>query len=331
MERSRRTADAASCTTTSSSRSTVVHREQVANRLLERLQAPRSGRRSPMCWLTNACPSTTSVTVFLRSAPTRQHRARRPAAWRPRRARSRARGAARPDRTRRRARPNRRRAARSAARRRETRRRCPPAARSASSSSIRDRLARAIGAGHHQDVRRARGEQQMMQRRVGQHHAELALSGRDTRQLDPSRAPARSGARRRSSSASASGESSHQRARDVEILRHHRERLLLAELALAQRRDRRGIARIARQVIAAEPLDRDDATVRSSSPPGGCASSPSSVSPSRRVRSRAADRTGDRLRVKAPVERIVVLARAVRAQRPVRASSCAGGRTAGRG
>jgi len=35
---------------------------------------------------------------------------------------------------------------------------------------VRNGLARAIGAGHHQDLRCARRKQQMMQRRVGQHH-----------------------------------------------------------------------------------------------------------------------------------------------------------------
>jgi hypothetical protein len=44
------------------------------------------------------------------------------------------------------------------------------------------------------------------------------------------------------------------------VARHDREGLLLAELALAQRRDRRGVAGVAGEVVAAQALDRDDPT-----------------------------------------------------------------------
>ena len=60
----------------------------------------------------------------------------------------------------------------------------------ASSSSIRDRLARTVGARHHQDIRRTGGEQQMVQRCVGQHHAELVVIRRHATQCRL--APARS-------------------------------------------------------------------------------------------------------------------------------------------
>ena len=51
---------------------------------------------------------------------------------------------------------------------------------SASSSSIGDRLAGTVRAGHHQHFGSARGEQQMVQRRVGQHDAEFVVVGRDS-------------------------------------------------------------------------------------------------------------------------------------------------------
>ena len=54
----------------------LVHGQQVADRLLERA-AGVVVSRSPMCWLTNAWPSTTSVTVFLRSAPSASTAGRR--------------------------------------------------------------------------------------------------------------------------------------------------------------------------------------------------------------------------------------------------------------
>ena len=60
----------------------------------------------------------------------------------------------------------------------------PASCSRASSSSIRDRLARTVRAGHDQHRRRAGGEQQMMQRRIRQHDAELVVVRRDFRQLD---------------------------------------------------------------------------------------------------------------------------------------------------
>ena len=49
---------------------------------------------------------------------------------------------------------------------------------------VGDGLAGAVGAGHHQHLGRAGSEQQMMQRRVGKHDAELVVVGSDARQLD---------------------------------------------------------------------------------------------------------------------------------------------------
>ena len=135
-----------------------------------------------------------------------------------------------------------------------------PASRSrASSILVGDRLARSIGAGHHQHVRRAGREQQMVQRRVGQHHARARrCRARRSSEVDARAGASTIGPRGTISSASASGESSTSRARHGEIPRHERERLLLAELPLAQRSHRGRVARVARQVVAADPLDRHD-------------------------------------------------------------------------
>ena len=111
-----------------------------------------------------------------------------------------------------------------------------PASRSSASSSVeRDRLVGHVAAGHHErhaDV----GEQQVVQRRVGEHHAELARARRDRRRdaragrrgAMHDRALARERARCRARSA---------RARDV--AHHQRERPVLAVLAGAQPRRRR--------------------------------------------------------------------------------------------
>ena len=127
-----------------------------------------------MCWLTNACPSTTSVIVFLRSAPSarigpasRQGRdgAGRVAAGPPQDHRP----ADGP-----RGRPSRPRGGRWAGSPTSNASAMPPSVLDRVLVAVRDRLARAVGAGHHERVGRAGREEQMVQRRVGQHHAEFA-------------------------------------------------------------------------------------------------------------------------------------------------------------
>ena len=142
----------------------------------------------------------------------------------------------------------------------EARRRCPPAARSASSSRERDRLVGDVAARHH-ERHAGVGEQQVVQRRVRQHHAELAQ-----RPARPRRATARARRARgdhdrpvaRGQPRRGGRVERDERARRVEVGRHQRERLVLAVLARAQRGDRRLVVGAAGQVVAADPLDRDD-------------------------------------------------------------------------
>ena len=141
------------------------------------------------------------------------------------------------------------------------------------------RLAAGIGARHHQheilrlgEPARPGGppgrlvEQQVLQRRVGQHRAEPGEARRDAGELARRRrgacAAARSAARRDSSSARSPASTSAQRAQRRDVGHHHGERLLLARLALAQPRDRRRVARIAGEMEAAQALDRDDLAAR---------------------------------------------------------------------
>ena len=215
----------------------------------DRESSPRTTRRvrvssrSPMCWLTNAWPSTTSVTLFFRSAPSasigRSTGKRRDGARRVAARAAQDRRAERADR----GRPSRRRGARSAARRRETRRRCPPGARthrrpgtrSARSSGWRWSSPAASGA--------PAREQQMMQRRVRQHHAELAIVRRHSGQLPHAPAQARSAAPRDVSSALAASARARTSPRaDVEIARPSaRTAVSLRNLRSRSDRDRGGV------------------------------------------------------------------------------------------
>ena len=100
-----------------------------------------------------------------------------------------------------------------------------------------------------------------MQRRVGQHHAEVGAARRDRRR-DAARPAAagrrRSAARARAAAPPRPAPRSTSAPRRVDVGGHERERAVLAVLARAQRRDRRLVAAPARQVEAAEALDGDD-------------------------------------------------------------------------
>ena len=122
---------------------------------------------------------------------------------------------------------------------------------------IGDRLAGAVGAGHHQNFGRARREQQMVQRCVGQHHAELVIVGSDAGQLNLGGSEhdrPRHGREQRL----ALGIQFDNASRSVEVFDHHGERLLLAVFPLAQRIHGRRIARIAGQVISTQAFHGDD-------------------------------------------------------------------------
>ena len=94
----------------------------------------------------------------------------------------------------------------------------------------------------------------------------------------------------------------------VDVVDHDRERLVAAVLALAQRRDRVVVGRVAGQVVAADALDRDDRSNRQQPPrtrDRGIAR-PRLMARAQRER-RPARRAGHGLRVEPPVAGIGVL------------------------
>ncbi len=157
--------------------------------------------------------------------------------------------------------------------------------------------------------------------------------------IPPSRATASSSSKAIGSSESRAevGE----RARRGEVPDHHRERLLLAPLALAERRDRRGRGRVAGEVVATEPLHRDDRAAGERGSRhlnrGDTRSAFAELAPPRSPRSlrgslirlplrspfdepdpRAAGGARVRLRVEAPIRGVAVLGRAGGAQAEAR-------------
>ncbi len=131
-----------------------------------------------MCWLTNAWPSTTSVTVFFRSAPTARIGRCDRQTWPRRRAHSRGSGAESPVRTHRRAPPNHPLAAQWVFRRSETRPPFPTGV--AARPHLHTRSARWndwrwSSPGPPARPHRKAGE---CKRRVGEHHAQFAIAGR---------------------------------------------------------------------------------------------------------------------------------------------------------
>ena len=262
-----------------------------------------------MCWLMNAWPSTTSVTLFLRSAP----RASTGGRWQRRHSAGRVAARAAQD----------RRAGRTDAddrivdpardrtlADRGRRRRVPTSRSTGVVVLVGERLARPVGAGHDEQRRRAAREQQVMQRRVRQHDAELAVVGRHVEQRLARPAPGRSGGAIDSRSDARQRPRGGQRScATVEVPRHQRERLFLAELPRPQRPHRCRVGGVARQVIAAEPFDGHDvrlapavaAAARIGSAP--CRPRGAARLACRNTIARPAVGTRHRLRVEAPVAR----------------------------
>ena len=121
------------------------------------------------------------------------------------------------------------------------------------------RLVGQVAAGHH-DRPIERAQDQVVERGRRQHEAERREAGRDRlgQPLGPGRGEQddrRLGAREHGGldRVGVAVAADH-----VERARHHRQRLAIAVLGRAQPRDRLGAGRVARQVIAAEALDRDD-------------------------------------------------------------------------
>ena len=125
--------------------------------------------------------------------------------------------------------------------------------------AVGDRLVGDVAAGHHERLARVR-QQQVVKRRVGQHHAEVRRQRRRGvrhRRVRPAAhehdRPLRGGEQRL-----VLGRGLGEPPRRVEVAHHQRERLLLAVLARAQPRDGRLVVGPAGEVEAADALDRDD-------------------------------------------------------------------------
>ena len=162
-------------------------------------------------------------------------------------------------------------------------------------------------------------QQQVVERRGRQHHAEVRIARRHLRR-HRRRRPARQQHDRRLDR----GELLRRQVRDlaqlaglVEVAHHQGERLPEPELALAQARDRGAVARIAHEVEAAQALDRHDASVRQRPRRAGERRVAARERGALRVperQARPAGRAGDGLRVEAAVARVLVLGPAGRAQ-----------------
>ena len=123
---------------------------------------------------------------------------------------------------------------------------------------ICDRLVAGVAARQHQRAAGI-GQQQVVQRRVGEHHAELGDPGRDGRGDARSRPARREHDRPRgphSSSSSAAPSSTSRRA--ARRRGHQRERLVLARFARPQRGDGALVVGAAGEMEAADALDGDD-------------------------------------------------------------------------
>jgi len=141
---------------------------------------------------------------------------------------------------------------------------------------VRDRLVGAVAARHHQRSTSGVAQQELMQGRRGQHHAEVGAArgnGRRDRRITadlyisamyrsavvPARGEDDRRERTREQRLVGTGEV-HERPRGRQRRRHQRERLVLAVLARAQGGNRALVFGAAGEVVAAEALDRDDLT-----------------------------------------------------------------------
>ena len=125
--------------------------------------------------------------------------------------------------------------------------------------AVGDRLVGNVAAGHHQRLADV-AQQQVVERAVRQHHAELGRARRDcprdagapTARRDHDRPVAPTQQRR------LDRPEHDQLAGGPHVGRHQRERLLLAVLARPQPRDRLLVRRQTREMEPADPLDGDD-------------------------------------------------------------------------
>ena len=186
---------------------------------------------------------------------------------------------------------------------------------------VRDRLVRDVAAREHERLPQIR-HQQVVERRVRQHHPELRRPGRDRRRDRGVRTPRREHDRAHAAREQllVQGRREDQLARRREARRHQREGLVLAMLARAQLGHRDLVARKASEVEAADALHRHDRAVAQRARCGlerverVRIHERAAAGPGQR-HARAAVRAGVRLGVKTPVRRVVVLGPAGRAHR----------------
>ena len=195
--------------------------------------------------------------------------------------------------------------------------------------AVGDRLVGDVAARHH-ERRRGVGSQQVVQRRVGQHHAELGAArgdGAARRARRRAAARARSGARARPAAAPRPRPSSTSVRAAATSRAMSANGPVLAVLARAQPRDRLLVVGAAREVVAAQALDGDDRAVEQRR--GGQAQR---VVAGRlaQAHGRPAGRARVGLRVEAAVGGVVVLGPAARRTSRSRPSSSAAGRRARR-
>ena len=165
-----------------------------------------------------------------------------------------------------------------------------------------DRLVGAVPARQHERPSRV-GRQEVVERRVREHHAEPLASGRNRLRDSRVLAPPQEHDRRRPLRQQLPLGRLDVRER-VRVGGHDRERLVLAHLPRPESRDRVVVRRVAGEVVAAEALDRDDRAVEEEA----------HRVLERHREPRAADGARDRLGVEAPVRRVLVLAPAVGAE-----------------
>ena len=127
---------------------------------------------------------------------------------------------------------------------------------------VRDRLVAAVPARHHERAADA-GHEQVVERRVGEEHAEVGKArARPHRRWRSRTTPG--GVRARSGGAATRARrwrrrrARHTDPATLEIRHHHRERLVVARLAAPELAHRGGVGGVDREVVAADALDRDD-------------------------------------------------------------------------
>jgi hypothetical protein len=173
--------------------------------------------------------------------------------------------------------------------------------------TVGDRLIRNVPAGHHEGLA-DHAEQEMVKRRVRQHHAELRRAGRHRLRDGDVHAARREDDRSRGRFEERSGLllELHELLHGVKVTGHQRERLVLTMLSGAHRRDRALLVGEAGQVIAADPLEGEDAPAGQRARRALQRIAAGFIAEQRHLR--AADGTCVRLGVEAAIERVLVLA-----------------------